>query len=84
MGREGQTVQDCECLLLEGMEKWRVGAFTGRTLYRQHGIESCRKDPFLGIMETPELAAVVVGVMNQWFSAGNASTSPAVIDSPSL
>ena len=43
-------------------ERWRVGRKLGRTLYAQQGPEPGDDDPFLGLMETPELAAEVVAL----------------------
>jgi hypothetical protein len=69
--------RDCECLYLDGMELWRVGTKLGRTVYRQHGIDPCGKDTFLGMMETRELAELTCKVMNEWFSQGNTSAGAA-------
>lgn len=43
---------------------WRVGRSLGRTLYAQLGPEPSKADPFVGLMETPELARWVAGVHN--------------------
>lgn len=68
----------CTCLRLSDMELWRVGSKLGRTVYRQHGVGACGADEFLGIMDTPELAALICKVMNEWFSRGNTSQATPV------
>jgi hypothetical protein len=40
--------------------RWRVGQKLGRTLYVQRGAEPSADDEFIGIMDTRELAALVV------------------------
>jgi len=40
--------------------KWRVGRKLGRTIYRQSGSEPSDGDVFLGIMDFPEWAKMVV------------------------
>ncbi len=64
---------DDACLVLEGMELWRVGTKLGRTVYRQHGLAPCGHDQFLGIFDSADTAALVCKVMNEWFSGGNSS-----------
>ena len=43
---------------------WRIGRKLGRTIYRQVGAAPSDEDPFLGLMESPELAADVVACHN--------------------
>jgi hypothetical protein len=45
-------------------DTWRVGRSLGRTVYRQTADEPSKFDEFLGIMETRELAAFVVHLVN--------------------
>lgn len=42
------------------MTRWRVGRKLGRTLYLQEGDAPSDEDRFLGLMEKPELAEIVV------------------------
>lgn len=44
---------------------WRVGRKLGRTVYAQVGDEPDDEDPFLGLMETEDIAAQVVDAMNR-------------------
>jgi len=44
--------------------KWRVGRSLGRTIYAQRGEWATKQDIYLGMMETPELAATVVCLYN--------------------
>jgi len=48
-----------------GSDLWRVGRKLGRTIYRQLGAEPSWDDPFLGIMETRDLAEQVVEAHNR-------------------
>jgi hypothetical protein len=43
---------------------YRTGRKLGRTVYAQLGREPADSDPFLGLMETPELAGLVVALLN--------------------
>jgi hypothetical protein len=43
---------------------WRVGRKVGRTIYRQTGSEPSDDDELIGVMDTPELAALVVAAVN--------------------
>lgn len=43
---------------------YRVGRSLGRTIYRQVGDEPSKDDVFLGIMDTPALAEMVVDALN--------------------
>lgn len=43
---------------------YRTGRSLGRTIYRQVGDEPSKDDVFIGIMDTPELAEMVVGALN--------------------
>ncbi len=44
--------------------KLRTGRTVGRTLYRQVGAEPSDDDQLIGVMDTPELAAMVVAAVN--------------------
>lgn len=48
------------------VSKWRVGQKLGRTIYEQKDRYPSELDRFLGIMETPELAAHVVALHNKF------------------
>ena len=39
---------------------WRIGSSLGRTLYVQRGADPSKSDRFIGVMDTPELADIVV------------------------
>lgn len=43
---------------------WRVGRKLGRTIYAQEGDAPSDEDPLLGIMDTADLAAMVVDAVN--------------------
>jgi len=43
----------------------RVGRKVGRTIYQQHGAEPSDGDPLVGVMDTPELATLVVEAVNR-------------------
>jgi len=45
---------------------WRVGRKLGRTLYIQIGTDAGYHDTFIGLMESPALAAEVCKAMNHW------------------
>jgi hypothetical protein len=45
---------------------WRVGRKLGRTLYIQIGTDAGYYDTFIGLMESPALAAEVCKAMNHW------------------
>lgn len=47
-------------------EVWRTGRSVGRTIYRQAGDEASRRDVLIGLMDTPELAALVVAAVNAY------------------
>lgn len=49
----------------EPLIPWRTGRKLGRTLYAQPGPEPDDGDPLLGFMETPDLAARVVAIVNR-------------------
>jgi len=51
------------------MMMWRVGRHVGRTIYEQSGDEPGDDDRLIGLMDTPELARIVVDAVN-----GKAST----------
>jgi hypothetical protein len=44
---------------------WRVGRKLGRTIYAQVGYEPSDDDELLGLMETNEIAEMVVALVNQ-------------------
>lgn len=44
--------------------RWRVGRKLGRTVYAMVGESASDEDVLLGMMDTPELAAVVVNTHN--------------------
>lgn len=46
------------------VERWRTGRRVGRTIYRQHGPVPGDNDLLIGVMDTPELAALVVRAVN--------------------
>jgi hypothetical protein len=43
---------------------WRVGRKVGRTIYYQTGTEPSDDDELVGVMDTPQLAALVVQAVN--------------------
>jgi hypothetical protein len=43
---------------------WRVGRKVGRTIYLQVGDEPSDDDQLIGVMDTPELALIVVAAVN--------------------
>jgi hypothetical protein len=43
---------------------WRTGRKVGRTIYAQQGPEPSDSDPLIGVMDTPELAALAVAARN--------------------
>jgi len=49
----------------ETERRWRTGRKVGRTIYRQVGEEPSNDDPLIGVMDTPEWAALVVDAVNQ-------------------
>jgi hypothetical protein len=51
-------------------ESWRTGRKVGRTVYRQLGYEPSDDDPLIGVMDTPELAALVVEAVNRQARTG--------------
>lgn len=46
--------------------KWRTGRKLKRTLYRQGGLEPRDDDEFLGLMESPELAEIVIEAVRRF------------------
>jgi hypothetical protein len=50
---------------------WRTGRKVGRTIYRQSGPEPSDDDALIGVMDTPELAAVACRARNA-VAAGSA------------
>ena len=56
----------------------RAGRTVGRTLYRQLGSEPSDDDPIIGIVDTVELAALIVDAVNDagWFGPINTATLP--------
>jgi hypothetical protein len=47
-------------------KKWRTGRTIGRTIYRQVGDQASKKDQFVGVMDTVELADLVVAALNAY------------------
>jgi hypothetical protein len=45
--------------------KWRVGRKVGRTVYIQTGEEPSNLDILIGMMDSPELAALAVKAVNE-------------------
>jgi len=43
---------------------WRTGRKVGRTIYARPGAAPSGEDPFVGVMDTPELAAEAVRAHN--------------------
>lgn len=50
----------------EQKQPWRVGRKVGRTVYRQRGPDPADGDELIGLMDTPELAALVVEAVNHY------------------
>jgi hypothetical protein len=46
------------------MLPWRVGRSVGRTIYAQLGDKPSKRDPFIGVMDTPDLATHAVAGHN--------------------
>ena len=44
--------------------RWRTGRKVGRTIYRQVGDGPSDADELVGVMDTPELARMVVDALN--------------------
>jgi hypothetical protein len=47
-----------------GGKPWRTGRKVGRTIYAQLGDVPSDDDPLIGVMDTPELAAIAVACRN--------------------
>jgi len=47
-----------------GPDRWRTGRKVGRTLYRQTGETADDRDELIGVMDTPQLADLVVTAVN--------------------
>ena len=47
---------------------WRTGRKVGRTIYAQMGNEPSDNDPLIGVMDTPDLARLVVRAVNAMLS----------------
>lgn len=43
---------------------WRTGRKVGRTIYEQHGPQPSDSDRLIGLMDTPDLADMVVRALN--------------------
>lgn len=52
--------------------QWRAGRKVGRTIYAQMDDEPSDTDPLIGVMDTPELAALVVRSVNAVMEANDA------------
>lgn len=50
-------------------ERWRTGTSLGRTIYAQIGPEPSKTDVLLGMMDTRELAELVVAEHNRGLDA---------------
>lgn len=48
------------------MDRWRVGRTVGRTIYRQLGDDPSKSDELVGLMDTRELAELVVAALNRY------------------
>jgi hypothetical protein len=46
--------------------RWRVGRSLGQTLYIQVGDDPSKSDIFMGIMETRDLAEMIVQAVNEY------------------
>lgn len=53
-------------------EVWRTGRSVGRTIYRQIGDDPAKGDELIGVMDTPELATLVVDAVNARQTQGRA------------
>lgn len=58
-GHPGQYCPGADPQLLLALP-WRTGMHVGRTLYAVLGSEPSKDDPLIGVMDTRELAALVV------------------------
>lgn len=52
-----------------GEQRWRTGTSLGRTVYAQLGSEPSKADVLLGMMDTRELAELVVSEHNRGLDA---------------
>lgn len=59
---------------------WRVGRKVGRTIYVQVGDQPSDNDPLIGVMDTPDLAAIVVRSVNASHAFDRPVWADAVID----
>ena len=59
-------MRDTQAKALETM-RWRVGRTLGRTIYAQVRTDPSKDDVLLGLMETRELAELVVDMHNDAF-----------------
>lgn len=50
--------------MADALAKFRQGTSNGRNIYFQTGPEPSKADPQMGVMDTPELAALFVAAMN--------------------
>lgn len=50
------------------MRPWRISRKVGRTIYVQAGPEPSDRDKLIGVMDTPELAALVIDAVNRLLS----------------
>jgi hypothetical protein len=48
------------------LHEWRVGRSLGRTIYIQDGDDASKDDLLIGMMDTPELAELVVAAVNRY------------------
>jgi hypothetical protein len=61
-------------------ERWRVGRTVGRTVYRQVGDEASKGDDLIGVMDTRELAALVVFAVNRYLDRQPEPLAPGLRD----
>lgn len=59
------VTDDGYALRLVPRAPWRIGRKVGRTIYVQVGDHASDDDHLIGMMDTPELAQVVVNSVNQ-------------------
>lgn len=49
------------------MSGYRVGRSLGRTIYRQHGDKPSKQDTFIGIVDDPEDAELIVAALDRFW-----------------
>jgi hypothetical protein len=58
---------------------WRIGAKLGRTVYIQTGVEPSVYDRLVGLMDSRDLAQLVVDAVNHFYSIDPDHPCPAVV-----